>query len=837
MNPVEPRSGGDGGFAARRAIVRWAWRLFRREWRQQALVLGLLTVTVAAAIGFASATYNTVGVPENATFGSANHRYEVDDPDMRTLPGDVAAAAERFGSVDVIGEWSAPLPGSVDSIEYRAQDPDGPFSRPMVALVEGRYPAADGEVAITDGVAALQLGGLGDVLDLDGRRRTIVGLVENPSDLHAEFALTSPTDLDDAATVTVLIGGTGAFDEVRALREFGDQHLPKADVTTRADVQNARAATVVLGVAQVVLLLVALVASAGFVAVAQRRLRQLGMLGAIGATERHLRLVVVADGAVIGVSAAVVGALLGTLGWIAIAPRMEPAVGFRIDPWNMPWWLVASTMVAVVVTSTAAAWWPARSVARVPVTDAMSGRPPTPRPARRSATSAVVLVVVGLVLLVVADRRNGLLISAGTLATVAGVLVASPLAIKALARVATPLPVAVRLPLRDLSRYRARSGVALAAVSLSLGIPAAIVVTASAADASAPLGNLASGQVIVWTRGPSQPEGESPFYTEDPEDEGFAPYLPDLTPLDLTRMRTAVDDAAGELDAHVIPLEVAVDPAVDDTDGRLAVTLARRTDIGYLDVALVYLATSDVLAPYGIDLDDISAGTDIVTTAPSGPSAIVTGADELWLANTSRPPAFITDAETIDASYTSLPASFMTPDALEANGWTTATVGWLLQSDTAFTDAQIAAIRDVAAENGLLVENRRERESLVALRWGATAAGMLVALAVLGMTVGIIRAGAAGDVRILAAAGATSADRRTMTASTAGGLAALGALLGTLGAYLVLAVGYVSDLSSLAPVPVAHLAVIVLGVPAAAAAAAWVVSGREPPTIARQPLD
>ena len=30
----------DGGVPARRAVIRWAWRLFRREWRQQLLVLG-----------------------------------------------------------------------------------------------------------------------------------------------------------------------------------------------------------------------------------------------------------------------------------------------------------------------------------------------------------------------------------------------------------------------------------------------------------------------------------------------------------------------------------------------------------------------------------------------------------------------------------------------------------------------------------------------------------------------------------------------------------------------------------------------------------------------------
>ena len=34
-----PRS---GGIAARRAVIRWAQRMFRREWRQQLLVLTLL---------------------------------------------------------------------------------------------------------------------------------------------------------------------------------------------------------------------------------------------------------------------------------------------------------------------------------------------------------------------------------------------------------------------------------------------------------------------------------------------------------------------------------------------------------------------------------------------------------------------------------------------------------------------------------------------------------------------------------------------------------------------------------------------------------------------------
>src|SRR5260370_40613860 len=41
-------AGDEGGIVARRAAVRWALPLFRREWRQQLLVLGLLPRAVPA---------------------------------------------------------------------------------------------------------------------------------------------------------------------------------------------------------------------------------------------------------------------------------------------------------------------------------------------------------------------------------------------------------------------------------------------------------------------------------------------------------------------------------------------------------------------------------------------------------------------------------------------------------------------------------------------------------------------------------------------------------------------------------------------------------------------
>jgi hypothetical protein len=57
------------GIVARRAVIRWGWRLFRREWRQQLHVLRLLTVAVAAAIWGAGVVRNSQIPPGYPTFG------------------------------------------------------------------------------------------------------------------------------------------------------------------------------------------------------------------------------------------------------------------------------------------------------------------------------------------------------------------------------------------------------------------------------------------------------------------------------------------------------------------------------------------------------------------------------------------------------------------------------------------------------------------------------------------------------------------------------------------------------------------------------------------------
>jgi putative ABC transport system permease protein len=187
--------------------------------------------------------------------------------------------------------------------------------------------------------------------------------------------------------------------------------------------------------------------------------------------------------------------------------------------------------------------------------------------------------------------------------------------------------------------------------------------------------------------------------------------------------------------------------------------------------------------------------------------------------------------------YTSEPTSLMTLGGLHRQHWTQIPSGWVVQSSRPITAAQLAAARDVAAKAGLTVEARNSQASLATIGAAATAAGALLALGVLAMTVALMRTEAAGDLRTLTATGATSTTRRTITAATAGALALLGALLGSAGAYLALAAGHLSDPGTLSHVPVLYLALTILGVPAAAALAGWILAGRQPPSISRQVLE
>ncbi len=99
--------------------------------------------------------------------------------------------------------------------------------------------------------------------------------------------------------------------------------------------------------------LVGLIAASGFAVMAQRRQRQLGLLSAIGATTRHVRMAVVSNGLILGVIAAVLGTAAGVGGWLLAAPAVEVAANHRIDRFDLPWALIAVLASLAIVVATA----------------------------------------------------------------------------------------------------------------------------------------------------------------------------------------------------------------------------------------------------------------------------------------------------------------------------------------------------------------------------------------------------------------------------------------------------------------------------------------------------
>jgi putative ABC transport system permease protein len=271
----------------------------------------------------------------------------------------------------------------------------------------------------------------------------------------------------------------------------------------------------------------------------------------------------------------------------------------------------------------------------------------------------------------------------------------------------------------------------------------------------------------------------------------------------------------------------------------------------------LYLATPALLEYYGIKAGDVDADTDVISgrsdvkgltvMAPRGGPTPCDSSQSGCRVNGRKPAAdeklrgpyqWHPKVQIVKLpTYTAAPDTMLTMHALHAFGLQPVPAGWLIETRGPLTVNEINAARRSAAAGGITINTHRSEASYSRLRNGATAVGLLVALGVLAMTVGLIRSETADDLRTLAATGATSTTRRTLTGATAGALALLGALLGTGAAYLALVAWHRSDLHPLTHVPLVDLVVIVVGLPLIAVVGGWLLAGREPADLGHRPLD
>ena len=839
------------GIVARRAVIRWGWRLFRREWRQQLLVLCLLTVAVAATIWGASVVTNAQIPPGYPTFGTGASQVTLPGTDPQ-LAADIAAVAGRWGPADLIEKQNITT-GTRQSVQLRAESPHGHYNGPLLGLVSGTYPAGPDQVALTSQVAARYGAHAGGTWHAAGTTWRVTGIVQDPSNLADQFALVAPGQIRHPSQVIMLLGPAAAQELL------SDQTVPGVPAATVSvptqQVSGVSPAVLILMVEILGLAFIGLVSVASFSVLAQRRLRALGMLGAIGATERNLRLVMMAGGLVVGVVAALAGAVLGLAAWIAYAPTVQRDTGHAVDAANLPWWAFGIGIVLAVATSALASRRPAKTMAAVPVVTALSGRPVPPKAVHRSALPGVIVFAAGLACLASAGGLNGvaggnggqrhaLFLLGGLVITIIGVCLLAPLAISVLAAGAGPrLPVAIRIALRDLVRYRARSGAALAATTFAVFLAMGICIVASIKFDN-PLNwigpDLSSSQVTV---GAAQSPGPG--------------QMEQFSAAQLAILTTRVNTLAASLHASAVPLETS---AILYQVGTRAHSVQNFT--GPAGDDSVYVATPQLLATYGIKAGQIAPGTDILTMRPglagvprlemiftpprtcndndptcgNGPQPGADGGPPCTLSNYCLAGPAIATVGSLP-SGTSAPNTVVTEYAVSKYHIQTQLSGWLIQAPAPLTAAQLSAVRQFGHTNEVQVQTATRNPSLADFTRGATALGIVIALSMLAMSVGLIRSETAPDLRTLTATGASGATRRTITAATAAALGLLGAILGTAGAVIAgMTWTHSGPTATVGGVPPSDILILLIGLPLVAAIGGWLFAGREPPAVTRQPI-
>ena len=176
-----------GECAARRAMVRWAWRLFNREWRQRAAHPAARHRRRGRRRGRCGrCRQHAAAVQHRVRHGRRpGHLHELRERqkqspnlNLHSVDAQIATLEHRFGKVQVIENETFNVPGSTQTYQLRAEDPHGPYGGPMLQLLSGHYPTGPNQIALTPGLASELNLRVGDTWSQG--TKTVVGIVQNP---------------------------------------------------------------------------------------------------------------------------------------------------------------------------------------------------------------------------------------------------------------------------------------------------------------------------------------------------------------------------------------------------------------------------------------------------------------------------------------------------------------------------------------------------------------------------------------------------------------------------------------------------------------------------------
>ncbi|MDF2711279.1 MAG: hypothetical protein K0R62_6931, partial [Nonomuraea muscovyensis] len=374
------------------------------------------------------------------------------------------------------GTVEVQLPDGYDRVDALGLDLRDPMTRGVRTLAEGRFPAAADEVAITP--ALLDRGMRpGTVVNVTRQARPmrVVGVYEHPNRPGIQEITGLPgtvlPDRRDGQGTGWLADTTGPV----LGKEFERLNAAGLTVTSRAVIERFRddrsmwptdrrgliamAIGAVLVTTETVLL-----AGPAFAVGLRRRRRELTLVAVQGGSGAHLRMIVLAEGLVLGVAAAVAGTALGIGSGLLAESVMARELDWQTGPPEVPWGPVLAVAALGVASGLVAALVPATQAARQRPALVLADRVPTGRRSTGRPLPGLLLLALGLGAVVTTLHRRELAVVAASTVLLFGLVALTPWLVAVTGRLAARLPLPLRLSVRDASRHRMRTASAVAAV-------------------------------------------------------------------------------------------------------------------------------------------------------------------------------------------------------------------------------------------------------------------------------------------------------------------------------------------------------------------------------------
>nr|WP_062341558.1 ABC transporter permease [Herbidospora sakaeratensis] len=440
--------------------------------------------SIGSRIGAADA--GLVQLPPDGTIEqSPNNLSWTTDGDAERPPAQAAEITTLLGPGSRLipfGTGAIRLPsGPVDAIEVDLGDP---LTKGLLTLGEGRLPRA-GEVVVTPALGLRP----GDLLrPADAPPLRVTGIVDHPHRptirqvAGPDLPLASRGHLtpEEGPGWLATVPGPVTWADVTALNKIGLYVVARDLLPDRADRPAGLWNTPLpIGVAAIVIMVIlvpVLLAGPAFAVGLRRRRRELAAIAAQGGSAAHLRLIVLADGLVLGGFAAVAATTLGIGAGLGAAPVLAQ-LGGQIGPAEIPWREVLYVAAIGLCTGMLAALVPALQAGRQHTPTVLAGRAPaTPGRAWPLAWTLIgaALVLAGLAASVAARRQSELVWPfVSSLPILFGLVALTPFLVWFAGRIASRLRLPFRIAVRDAVRNRARTVSAVAAV---------IAVTAAAVE-------------------------------------------------------------------------------------------------------------------------------------------------------------------------------------------------------------------------------------------------------------------------------------------------------------------------------------------------------------------